>query len=944
MPVHFQVYSQNSSLEAAWIEYADFIDTDLESDDEEPKSICSSSSMDEMVFASGEETETELFTKPLAEVNDVYKEPVSLELPLSESRVSIGSSISSGRSSPASSMSASAIDSEADFAKLAENLALKSNSEGDFAFDHTADDEDVESTPISHRKKVQTTSMNSEADTPTQKTQAAQAKSRIKTLSNSGEKVLGPNFMNAINGIGEKGSSVFSQVLNKTAPKAQALKEKTMMPLANKLEQSQHLVKAATQQNMTSTQTASQQSKNQQQVREYCDQVLTGQGIGMFAVPKLKRLMEDESLRELACSKLNLGLENKLTEDEFVKEIPLTRAQYKGYVKVLKACLEGIETCFNSPVCSGLASVFHVLEIAHTHFWAPNGSTMGSDALSPTSGVPSTLATPMSSASDSSKSTLPAASFDMRTPTKPVGGAIGTSATRSQPPNHEPPQLPPREHVGNESQTTSTSGPPPSQAPPPPPRPGSQPPPIAPRKAPPPVPPRPNANNQNPNQNPTTTSNQKPQNETTSGNSEVRSATTTADSNEGEKKPPEPKMAPPTSLPVEKNKVSMQAIPPVSTPVAPTRHYIYQELIMSHPNPIWQNLQFWENAFVDLVAQEREIVGMDQEPSEMIDRYTALNDTEKKRLELEEDRLLSTLLHNMTAYMVMCGTGQRAIQQKIRRLLGKAHIGLVCSKEINKLLDELPQTQGNTISLKPLGSRLVQKHSFTVYVGPAPEGPIMFMEVCDDSVVLRSVTGTIAERWWYERLVNMTYSPKTKVLCLWRRHEDKVHMHKFHTKKCRELYQCMKSAMERAAMRGKVSVEGRILGGEFPVHDTETNQGGLLQVRCDGIQVIFANSTQFIELANIKKCNTLGGTVFLLEEFASYFSGCLQAVTIAWALHRVFSVQYTASIGDDPTTKKAQPTTTTPKCQSPTTSETREKLALQHDLIFTDDICQTTTG
>lgn len=40
----------------------------------------------------------------------------------------------------------------------------------------------------------------------------------------------------------------------------------------------------------------------------------------------------------------------------------------------------------------------------------------------------------------------------------------------------------------------------------------------------------------------------------------------------------------------------------------------------------------------------------------------------------------------------------------------------------------------------------------------------------------------------------------------------------------------MKAAMERAAARGKVSVEGRALGGEFPVHDTETNQGGLLQV------------------------------------------------------------------------------------------------------------------
>lgn len=63
-------------------------------------------------------------------------------------------------------------------------------------------------------------------------------------------------------------------------------------------------------------------------------------------------------------------------------------------------------------------------------------------------------------------------------------------------------------------------------------------------------------------------------------------------------------------------------------------------------------------------------------------------------------------------------------------MLGKAHIGLVCSKEINKLLDELPQTQGNSIPLKPLGSRLVQKHSFTVYAGAtAQDGNMMFMEV-----------------------------------------------------------------------------------------------------------------------------------------------------------------------------------------------------------------------
>lgn len=78
------------------------------------------------------------------------------------------------------------------------------------------------------------------------------------------------------------------------------------------------------------------------------------------------------------------------------------------------------------------------------------------------------------------------------------------------------------------------------------------------------------------------------------------------------------------------------------------------------------------------------------------------------------------------------------------------------------------------------------------------------LQVCDDAVIIRAISGQITERWWYERLVNMTYSPRTKVLCIWRRQDDQVHMHKFYTKKCRHLYTCMKTAMERAAQRGKV--------------------------------------------------------------------------------------------------------------------------------------------
>lgn len=47
--------------------------------------------------------------------------------------------------------------------------------------------------------------------------------------------------------------------------------------------------------------------------------------------------------------------------------------------------------------------------------------------------------------------------------------------------------------------------------------------------------------------------------------------------------------------------------------------------------------------------------------------------------------------------------------------------------------------------------------------------------------------------------------------------------------------------MERAAIRGKVVITSRDLGGEFPIHDIEHNEGGLLEIRIDGIALLFAN-------------------------------------------------------------------------------------------------------
>uniref|UniRef100_A0AC34Q660 MAP kinase-activating death domain protein n=1 Tax=Panagrolaimus sp. JU765 TaxID=591449 RepID=A0AC34Q660_9BILA len=868
MPIHFNAYPDSSTLSTALHKMkSDKFGDHSDSEDDDVSDLEANSGMEESAVESPYADHAPNFeaSKPLSEVDDVYKAPKKLEFPQSESALSIDSSLSSGRSSRASSISASAADSEADFARLAENLALKSDSKGDFSFDHSTAN-DAESTPVQSRRGIVVTSkilaqnMNvSNTSTPTTKNPPSSKSVGMKGLhsfTDSGEKVFGPQLMNAINGYAEKSHGMLSQVLNKTAPKAQALRDKTMRPLAeaaaNKMEHGQHLINKKNTLTNENNSTANQQSKNQQMIREICDQIQAGQGIGVFTYPKIKRLLEDESLRELVCSKLNLGLDLHYTEDDFLVDRQLSKSQYKGYLKIFQACISGLEQSYNTPGSHGLSSMFHVLEIAHSHYWSENDATTPGSGTTSTAGTPSVSMQNLAQYAEQPSVKLPATQMDCRQ--MPGGSAVAP----------QPPPLPPR----------FTNGPPTSAPPPP-------------------LPPRPP---------PPQTSVDKPpsvqKTEIPVIKSDEDNQTPLLTEKQEAIDPPKKLTLPQTLTPKQNKPTTLLVEPMRQLPDQAQKHYLFRDLIGGLPNPLWQQMVFWENAFFDMVAQERDIIGMDQEPSEMIDRYSGLSDSEKKRLELDEDRILATLLHNMTAYMVMCNVPLKTIQQKVRRLLGKAHIGLVYSKKINQLLDELSKAHSNNIPLKPLGSRLTQKQSFTVHTGSSIDGALMFLEVTDDAVIIRATTGAITERWWYERLVNMTYSPKTRVLCLWRRQDDQVHMHKFYTKKCRTLYNCLKAAMERAAARGKVNIAGRDLGGEFPVNDIETNEGGLLQVRMDGIALLFDNRQEFVDLSNIKKCNTFGGNMFVLEEYNKEMNELIQrrylskmAVEIAWTLHRVFSVK-----------------------------------------------------
>ena len=48
--------------------------------------------------------------------------------------------------------------------------------------------------------------------------------------------------------------------------------------------------------------------------------------------------------------------------------------------------------------------------------------------------------------------------------------------------------------------------------------------------------------------------------------------------------------------------------------------------------------------------------------------------------------------------------------------------------------------------------------------------------------------------------------------------------------------------MERAASRGVGAGCGLELGGDFPIQDLHSGEGGILQVCMDGVGLLFANS------------------------------------------------------------------------------------------------------
>lgn len=623
---------------------------------------------------------------------------------------------------------------------------------------------------------------------------------------------------------------------------------------------------------------SSNSSENQQFLKEVVHNVLDGQGVGWLNMKKVRRLLESEQLRVFVLSKLNRTVQSEDdARQDIIPDVEVSRKVYKGMLDLLKCTILSLEQSYAHAGLGGMASIFGLLEIAQTHYYSKEPDKR---KRSPTESVN----TPVGKDPGLAGRGDPKAMAQLRVPQV---GPRAPSATGKGPKELDtrslkeenfiasigPEVIKPvfdlgeteekKSQISADSGVSLTSG---SQR-------TDQDSVIS-------VSPAVMIRSSSQDSEVSTVSNSS--GETLGADSDLSSNAGDGPGGEGSVHLASSRGTLSDSE-IETNSATSTIFgkahslkPSVKEKLAGSpirtsedvsqRVYLYEGLLGKERSTLWDQMQFWEDAFLDAVMLEREGMGMDQGPQEMIDRYLSLGEHDRKRLEDDEDRLLATLLHNLISYMLLMKVNKNDIRKKVRRLMGKSHIGLVYSQQINEVLDQLANLNGRDLSIWSSGSRHMKKQTFVVHAGTDTNGDIFFMEVCDDCVVLRSNIGTVYERWWYEKLINMTYCPKTKVLCLWRRNGSETQLNKFYTKKCRELYYCVKDSMERAAARQQSIKPGPELGGEFPVQDMKTGEGGLLQVTLEGINLKFMHNQVFIELNHIKKCNTVRG-VFVLEEF-----------------------------------------------------------------------------
>lgn len=354
-------------------------------------------------------------------------------------------------------------------------------------------------------------------------------------------------------------------------------------------------------------------------LKEAVDRVLMGEGIGWLKLNRMRKLMEEEMHRSLLLNYLQRKFGQHLTRDGHIEDLCLGKPVWKGVTRLLSAVIHGLEVSFScsnatTAISAGVASAFQLLELIHTHYWSPAENMGISHATSPIVG--------------DGRATNVALQRLIHPDLERAGSNESAGSSTLQDNAFET-----ESESGSLTETGSMVAPASFKA--------------------------------------SVTSNALRRSVMSEGEIDnVASLYSTID-----------KQIPRKSILSTGHRFRCGNLEPVVMDQWAEKSYLFESFVgtrsvamsrpqtpssttsssstapvcvgVSNPSSLWQDLQFWEDLFCDTVAQERQLIGMDSAPDELLDRYKTLAENEKRVLENDEDRLLSVILYNLTAFMLL---------------------------------------------------------------------------------------------------------------------------------------------------------------------------------------------------------------------------------------------------------------------------------------------------
>ena len=397
--------------------------------------------------------------------------------------------------------------------------------------------------------------------------------------------------------------------------------------------------------------------ENNLSIKDTVDRVLLGEGVGWLKLNRLKKLMEEEMHRSLLLNYLQKKLGQHMTRDGHIEDSGVDRLVWKGLLRLITALIHGLEFSlsfgYGSNVSVGIASAFQLLELVHTHYWSPAENLGISNAGSPTiiTNDDHSSSSVLSASSDNKapnvylevmkakaaglqrtgsndsagSSTIHDNAFETESETETETGSfvanpkVIANAAKSNSHCH------PRRSVVSEGELESFSS------------------------------------SHHHQFDSSSVAKLVPKKSVLSGKYRFRGGTLAPVFEQESNQAIERSYLFETIVPLTHIKLSPNTSSPMTTPQSRRSSAANLTVGCANPSYLWHDMQFWEDLFCDTVAQERDLIGMNSGAEELLERYQALAENEKRVLENDEDRLLSVILYNLAAFMLLMQVSKKRI-------------------------------------------------------------------------------------------------------------------------------------------------------------------------------------------------------------------------------------------------------------------------------------------